>query len=175
MIQALLADRFQLKIHREMKTLPIYALVLARKGGKLGPRLVKVNGNCVAVDLNKPAPPSDPRKPPVPRCGGIAMRSDALRARSVQISDLTQNFSRLLGRTVVDKTGLTGKYDISMEWTPDEPPAPQIPGAPQSPLPETGGPSIFTAIQEQLGLKFEAQKGPVETIVIDRVEKPSAN
>jgi uncharacterized protein (TIGR03435 family) len=76
---------------------------------------------------------------------------------------------------VVDKTGLTGKYDIHMEWTPDEPQGAPLSGAPAPAPPEAGGPSFFTAIQEQLGLKFEAQKGPVETIVVDRLERPSAN
>jgi len=177
MLQALLADRFQLTIHRETKELPTYALVLARKDGKLGPHLVESKGNnCTAVDPNKPPPsPPEPGKPPVLYCGGMMMRPNALRAASIQVSELTQNFSRLLGRTVVDKTGLTGKYDISMEWNPDVSQAPQMPGAPPSPSSEPGGPSIFTAIQEQLGLKFEAQKGQVETIVIDRAERPSAN
>ncbi|HEX4230381.1 MAG TPA: TIGR03435 family protein [Bryobacteraceae bacterium] len=176
MLQALLADRFQLAIHRETKELPIYALVLARKDGKLGPKLIESKGNsCTAVDPNKPPPPPEPGKPPVLPCGGMMMRPNALRAASIYAGDLTQNFSRLLGQTVVDKTGLTGKYDISMDWTPDESQAAGLPGPPPSPHSEPGGPSFFTAIREQLGLKLEAQKGPVETIVIDRVEKPSAN
>lgn len=176
MLQALLADRFQLTIHRETKELPIYALVLARKDGKLGPQLVEAKAaNCTAVDPNKALPPPVPGEPPVLPCGGMMMRPNALKAVSIQVGDLTQNFSRLLGRTVVDKTGLTGKYDISMDWTPDESQAGQMPAAAPPPPSEPAGPSIFTAIQEQLGLKLEAQKGPVETIVIDRVEKPSAN
>jgi uncharacterized protein (TIGR03435 family) len=176
MLQSLLADRFQLQIHHETKELPIYALVLARKDGKLGPNLVEAKGdNCRAFDRNKPPPPPESGKTPVLGCGGMAMRPNALRAASIKVGALTQNFSRLLGRTVVDKTGLTGKYDISMEWTPDQSHAPQMPGVPASPPSEPAGPSIFTAIQEQLGLKFKAQKGPVDTIVIDRVERPSAN
>lgn len=176
MLQALLADRFQLAIHRETKELPVYALVVARKNGKLGPNLVEAKGdNCVVVDTTKPPSPPEPGKSPVLSCGGIRMQPNALRGVSVQIRQLTPNLSRLLGRTVVDKTGLTGKYDISMEWAPDESQFPQMPGAPSPPPSESAGLSIFTAVQEQLGLKLEAQKGPVETIVIDRVEKPTTN
>jgi len=75
---------------------------------------------------------------------------------------------------VLDRTGLTGNYDISMEWTPDETQTFQLP--PDVPKPEaTGAPSLFTAFQEQLGLKLEPQKGPVEVYVIERAEKPSEN
>jgi uncharacterized protein (TIGR03435 family) len=83
--------------------------------------------------------------------------------------------SRLLGRSVIDKTGLTGKFDITANWTPDETQAAApLPDAPKPPSGDVG-PSIFTAFQEQLGLKLEAQKGPVEIFVIDRAEKPSEN
>jgi uncharacterized protein (TIGR03435 family) len=83
--------------------------------------------------------------------------------------------SRLLGRTVVDKTGLTGKYDVEVEWTFDESIVMQLPPDAQKPVPDGSGPSIFTALQEQLGLKLESQKGPVEVFVVDRAEKPSEN
>jgi uncharacterized protein (TIGR03435 family) len=176
MLKSLLADRFQLAIHRQVKELPIYALVIARKDGKLGPNLVKAKGdNCTAVDPSKPPPPPEPGKPPVLYCGGMSMRPNGLTAASIQVGQLTQNFSRVLGRVVVDKTGLTGKYDISMEWTPEALQSLQMPAAPPPSSSEPTGPSIFTAIQEQLGLKFQAQKAPVETIVIDRVERPSPN
>ena len=88
---------------------------------------------------------------------------------------LTNTLSNLTGRTVRDRTGLQGKFNFKMEWTPEQavlPPGERPEGA--NP-PDTTGPSIFTAIQEQLGLKLESTKGPVEIIVIDRVEKPSAN
>lgn len=175
MLQALLADRFELQIHREMKVLPIYALVLARKDGRLGPRLVESKtGGCTAFDPKNPPPPPEPGKDPVLPCGGVRMGPDTLRAARIQVGDSTQNFSRMLGRTVVDKTGLTGKYDIRMDWTPEESQPSQMPGAPPSAPSEPGGPSIFTTMQEQLGLKFEARKA-IETIVIDRVERPGAN
>ena len=83
--------------------------------------------------------------------------------------------SRLLGRTVIDRTGLAGNFNISVQWTPDETQALQLPpGAPTPPTDATA-PSIFTAFQEQLGLKFESQKGPVDILVIESTEKPSEN
>ena len=84
--------------------------------------------------------------------------------------------ARMLGRTVIDKTGLTGKYDISMEWTPDESQTAMLPPDAPRPAPsDASGPSIFTALQEQLGLKLESGKAQVEVMVIDHVEHPSPN
>ena len=177
MLQALLMDRFQLMLHRETKELPIYALVLAKKDGKLGPKLIESKaGSCAQFDPAKPPPPPEPGKPPTLGCGGMMMGPDRVTAASVGIAELTPVLSRILGRTVADKTGLTGKFDISMEWAPD--PSQAVQFAPDGPRPaprDATGPSIFTALQEQLGLKLESQKGPVEIFVIDRVEKPSDN
>ena len=178
MIQALLEDRFQLKFHRETKEFSIYALVLARKDGKLGPRLVpSKEGSCQEFDPNQPPPPApEPGKMPVLFCGGMFMGPRGLNASGIPISNLIPMLSRILGRTVIDKTGLTGKFDISMEFTPDEALAFQPPpDAPKPPPSDTAAPSLFTALQEQLGLKLESQKGPVEIFVVDSAEKPSEN
>ena len=178
MLQALLAERFQLTIHRETKELPMFALVLARKDGKLGPKLVPHEGECPAPDPNKPPAPPEPGKPPKLGCGGMMMGPRGLTAVGMPVASLVPMLSRILGTTVVDKTGLTEKFDISAEWAPDENQAAALlpPGAPPpSPAADNGGPSVFTALQEQLGLKLESQKGPVEILVIDRVEKPSEN
>ncbi len=177
MLQALLKDRFQLVVRQDTKELPIYALVVARKDGKLGPRLTQSKeGGCTAFDPSKPPAPPEPGKPPTMGCGGMMMGIRQLTAASIPVSNLTPMLSRLLGRTVVDKTGLTGNFDISMEWAPDDAQALQLPpGAPPVPPSDTSGPSIFTAFQEQLGLKLESQKGPVEMLVIERAEKPSEN
>jgi uncharacterized protein (TIGR03435 family) len=85
--------------------------------------------------------------------------------------------SRQVGRLIVDKTGLKGEYDFTLKWTPDEGQGAMRGGPPgdAAPPPEASGPTIFTALQEQLGLKLETQKGPVDTIVIDHVERPSEN
>ena len=173
MLQLLLQDRFQLAVHRETKELPIYALVLARKDGKLGPQLVESKeGACTPADPTRPPPPPEPGKPPALSCGQMRMSPAGLTVVAMRVGDLAPIVSRFLGRTVVDKTGLTGKFDIHAEWSPD--PAQLPPGA-LAPPPDPAGPSIFTAFQEQLGLKVESQKGPVEMVIIDRAEKPSEN
>ncbi len=185
MLQALLADRFQLKIHHETKELPIYALVLANKDGKFGPQLAESKaGGCTPSDPSdgsKPPPQPDFNKPSSLGCGGFMMGLDRLAASSVPIAELPPVLSRTLGRTVVDKTGLTGKYDISAHWTPDQAQLIQaLPGGlapPGEPAPQfdPNGPSIFTALQEQLGLKLESTKGRVDILVVDHVENPSEN
>ena len=176
MVQALLADRFQLTVHRETKELPVYALVV-RKDGKLGPGLTEAKeGGCTVPDMTKPPPPPEPGKMPSLSCGGMMMGTRQLRASAAQISSLVPALSRILGRTVIDKTGLTAKFDIVLQWTPDESQAVRPPpdGTAAAP-PADAGPSFFTALQEQLGLKLDSQKGPVEIFIIDRVEKPTEN
>ncbi len=108
-----------------------------------------------------------------------------LEVSDIPFSKFADVLSRLVGLLVVDKTGLKGHYDFALKWTPDEgqggmfkgPGDPGAAGQPREPAPpaDTAGPSIFTALQEQLGLKLESKKGPVETIVIDHVERPSEN
>jgi uncharacterized protein (TIGR03435 family) len=170
MLQELLADRFRLTLHRESKELPVYALVLAKKGPKLQeakPGDTYPNG---MKDLEGHG-------------HGDIMRfgTGILTGQGVPIAFLVRMLSQQqLGRPVLDKTGLTGKYDFTLEWTPEENRAPMFKGTrdggqgPDNP-PDSSGPSIFTAIQEQLGLKLEAQKGPAEVLVIDHVERPSEN
>jgi bla regulator protein blaR1 len=180
MLQALLADRFQLKTHHETKELSIYALVLANKDGKLGPQLTPTKeGGCAQFDPSKPPPPPEPGKPPALGCGGMWISPDRVNAVGVPISQLPPVFSRILGRTVIDKTGLTGKFDIQAQWTPDQNQLQALAGGaqPDAQVPQfdPNGPSIFTALEEQLGLKLESQKGPVDILVIDHVEKPSEN
>jgi uncharacterized protein (TIGR03435 family) len=178
LLQSLLEDRFQLAFHRENKEMPIYGLVLARKDGKLGPNLVESKeGTCTQPDPTRPPPPPAPGQPPPRICGGMMMGLSRLNAVGVPVANLAPMLSRMLGRTVVDQTGLTGKFDISMEWVPDETQALQLPpDAPRPPPPsDPSGPSLFTALHEQLGLKLESQKGPVEMFVIERAEKPSEN
>jgi uncharacterized protein (TIGR03435 family) len=105
-----------------------------------------------------------------------------LTAEQVPLSFLADTLSRQLGRIVIDRTGLTGTYDFELHWTPDQSQSGGFGGGPggvpppnMPPPPDPNGPSVFTAIQEQLGLKLESQKGPVEFIVVDHVEKPSEN
>jgi len=170
MIQSLLKNRFQLAIHRETKELPVYALVLARKDGKPGPRLTaSKEGSCTPPDPTKPPP-----EPPTQWCGWITSGRGELTATSIHVSDLAEALSRLLRRPVVDKTGLTSRFDIKLEWTPDDTLQPTPDGG-SPPASDMVGPSIFTAFQEQLGLRIESQKGPVDILVVDRAERPSEN
>ncbi|HXJ37802.1 MAG TPA: TIGR03435 family protein [Bryobacteraceae bacterium] len=162
MLQALLADRFSLKTHMETRTLPMYDLVLAKNGPKLArPK------DAVCPD------------PPRPRqsCGGLSMSNRShIYGEQAPVSDLIDLLKVALGRNIEDKTGLTAKYDIQLNWTPDETLFPGIGSErPDAPVPELDGTSLFTALQEQLGLKLEARKGPVEVIVIDHAEKPGTN
>ena len=98
-------------------------------------------------------------------------------AQGVQLSMLANQLSNQLGRKVVDNTGLTGNYDIKLEWTPDDSQVqgPREVGGDAAAAVDTSGPSVFTAVQEQLGLKLEGQKGPVDLVVVDKIEKPVEN
>jgi len=177
MLQTLLVDRFQLAFHRETKELPIYVLVLAKKDGKLGPGMVESKeGGCTERDPSKPVGPPGPGQ--LPYCGNVLGGAGQLTGTAANVGDVAVMLSLSVGRKVIDKTGLTGKYDITLKYTPGENQrSMMVPaGAPPPPAPaDTSGPSLFTELQEQLGLKLESQKGPVEIFVIDRAEKPSEN
>ena len=156
-LQALLADRFQLKIHRDTKEAAVYALVVAKNGPKLQPSDSKAAGQ-----------------------RGVRMGRGMLNGQGVDLRMFAMILSNQLGRPVIDRTGLTGPFDVKLEWTPDPgesmgPKGVPPPGVEGPPPPDPNGPSIFTAVQEQLGLRLEPSKGPVELIVIDSVEKPSEN
>jgi uncharacterized protein (TIGR03435 family) len=172
MVQSMLDDRFKLKTHRETRELPIYSLVLAKSGIKGGPGLVEsAAGDCGPVDTPA-APPKGPRLPAAV-CGTVNPGPGRIFGQHGRISQLADRLATMLGRTVVDKTDLDGVYDIELTFTPDtDMTAPLPPGQPASDVP---GPSLFTAIQEQLGMKLVAGKGPVEVIVIDSAEKPAGN
>jgi uncharacterized protein (TIGR03435 family) len=179
MTQALLADRFKLTLHRESKELAVYELVAAKGGLKIAP---SKEGSCATPNPNSPPPPMRPGDPPPRFCGGIRMGRGLIEAYGITMERLLTALSNALGRTVIDKTGLTGSYDVHLEYTPDPGMGaaafgPGGPGGGPNPAPDTdaAAPSIFTALQEQLGLKVDSAKGPVEVLVIDSVEKPSEN
>ncbi len=152
-LKSLLADRFELALHRETKEDKVYALVLAANGPK----------------FSEAKPES---KALIRRWEGL------ITGQAVPMQMLALNLANSMRRTVLDQTGLTGKYDFKLEWTPDAPqgatgPAPADNGAPAVRDPD--GPSIFAALEEQLGLRLETQKAPVTTLLIDHVARPSAN
>jgi uncharacterized protein (TIGR03435 family) len=177
MLRRLLAERFQLGVHRETRELPIFALVVARSDGRLGAGLQQAAVDCAAVAAARgrgaPLPP-----PPGPgdkiQCG-MRFLPGHVSGGGFSMTQFAGSLSPLVQRMVIDRTKLPGSFDIELTWTPDNmgrgatPP----PGAPPFPPIDPSGPSIFTALQEQLGLKLDAERGPVEVLVIDRVERPT--
>lgn len=176
MLKNLLADRFQLSVHTEAEDQQTYALILARKDGKLGPNLRPSNVDCnkvaeEAMALRGGAPP-EVRSGEFPPCSIGMSGAGKMSARSKPLSQLLPFFTQVTGRPVEDRTGLRGPFDADLTWT-------QAPAS-ASPTPEAadaglGGPSIFTAVEEQLGLKLESVKAPLLTIVVDHIEMASEN
>ena len=138
MVQTLLADRFQLKLHQEIRTLPAYDLVLAKGGAKLQP--TKSGDKSIGVSRKY------------------------FNGEGLTMTSIAEELSKITGRVVVDKTGLNGRYDLKLRWTPDE----AVAG-------DTDPPTLFTAIQEELGLRLESAKEPVPVLVIDHVDQPTPN
>jgi uncharacterized protein (TIGR03435 family) len=156
MLQKLLADRFQLAFHREKKELSVYAITVAKSGSK----------------LNK----SDSSAGILPGFGGRGPGNIGVRNSTMaEFADFLQ--SRILERPVVDQTGLPDRYDFTLKWTPDQ--AQLAAMGPNAPAPPPAAadapPDLFAAIQQQLGLKLESTKAPVDVLVIDRLQKPSEN
>ena len=172
MVQALLADRFRLVVHTETRELPIYALVLARSDGRLGPRLAQSPTDCqgLAEAARRGAPPPAPGPNGRPPCGTRTMPGRIL-GGAVTMADLARNLANFAGRMTIDKTGLSGPFDLELEYTPDQPPPPGLPA--NIPPPPVDGASLFTAVQEQLGLKLDSRRGPVDVLVIDAAQRPS--
>jgi uncharacterized protein (TIGR03435 family) len=170
MVQSLLADRFKLALHYETKELPIYALVVAKNGPKLHAAAITPDDSALT---GPPGPPNGPQ----PRHSIRQMGRGELSMNAESLDIFADMLSHQLGLLIVNKTGLKGNYDFTLKWTPDEGQGQMAGGPPGDAAPplEAAGPSIFTALQEQLGLKLESQRGPVATIVIDHVEKPSEN
>ena len=160
MLQRLLEDRFQLQYHWDTQKATVYDLVV-RKPGKLREA---APGGC-SPSLSRPGAPPDDAP-----CGGLRNTPGHTKGYKLTASDLAGALSFFLGRSVVDKTALSGKYDIDLQWTPEsvemQSPAPPV---------ESSAPSIFRALQDQLGLKLESAQGPVKTLVIDHVARASEN
>ncbi len=153
MLQSLLAERFKLVVHRETREQQVYNL-LVDKGGP------KMKDSNVAPGQQQ----------------GLRGGRGEITGMAAPVPLLINFLSQQLGRSVIDQTGLTGKYDFTLKWTPDPGTAagPRA-GDDTAPSVDTSGPSIFTALQTDLGLKLQSAKGPVEMLVIDSVEKPDAN
>ena len=170
MLRSLLADRFKLVVRSDKSEMPTYSLVPARADGKTGAQLRKSDANCGPAS----APSAPPAPGQLPPCG-FNLGFGNLKARGSTMAALASTLSTFAGRIVVDRTGLAGGYDVDLNWTPDQIPRPvgdqpvQVNGVTVDP----NGPSLFTALQEQLGLKLESTKGPVDVLVVERAEKPA--
>jgi len=180
MLQALLENRFSLRLHHEVRRLPVFELTIA----KSGIRMPITKGECAPSAANaapQPTPAGGESRPPVfvcdqPRTGAKGV-TRTLEGRGITMTGLAESLSRTeLNRTVLNRTGLTTAFDVSLKWAVD----PTVPGLDdgkggvrtQGENTET---SIFIALQEQLGLKLETSQGPVDVLVIDRAERPSQN
>jgi uncharacterized protein (TIGR03435 family) len=169
MLQALIEDRFKLRIRRETREIPVYDLTVAKGGLKLSPFK---QGSCVLIDWTK--------SPPIPEllsgqtaCHAWQDKKEGnviLDGTGMSIDDFSNQFLDRLDRPVTNKSAVVGLFDFYVEFAPDE-----VMSANSAAAPNPAGPSIFTALREQLGLKLERAKGPGDFLVIDHVEKPTEN
>jgi len=182
MLQTLLEDRFKLKVHWEAREFPIYALTVAKGGIKM---VQLQDGSCIVFDINHLPPATAFDQPTRKFCGSQTTRADAgsltLDAFGMSMHDFSEGpLSTRLDRPVIDKTGLPGLFDFHVKFSPDDvrrgfPGAAETEAGVPASSSESDIPSIFTALQQQLGLKLESTKGPVEVLVVDHVDKPSPN
>ena len=182
MLKQLLADRFKLKVHSEPREVDVYALVLARPDGRLGPGLRKPAVDCEAIEAERKkaiaagapplqAPPSSPPKPGErPQCGALSSSMNGVQrvaTGGTAIGAVLLPIQTVVGRPVLDRTGLTGRFDIELQFAGTGPLTnADTPDAPAS---------VFTAVQEQLGLKLEPRKEKMDVLVIDQIEMPTPN
>lgn len=151
MMQSLLEERFAMKAHREIREGPVYRLVLAKKDGTLGPQLVKSDSECGAQ------PPAS--LPWAINACGMRMGPGEMIMGARTFSDLIGTLESLVDRRIIDETGVTGRFDVKLEYSRGQK--------------DVERPSIFTAIQEQLGLKLEPARGPISVLVIDSISRPT--
>jgi len=174
MVQALLVERFQLKTHEETRVGATYELVLVRRD-RLGPRLKPVTIDCDAYLAQKRAAGETVRATGVgdpPLCSPLVVSDRFIKGGGRSMENLASMIARQVARPVIDRTGLTGIYEMNLEWSPDLPTAFPSADATRTPSP-TDGVSLLTALQEQLGLKLEPSRGPIQVVVIDSLEHPS--
>jgi uncharacterized protein (TIGR03435 family) len=157
MLRTLLEDRFALTVRRETREMQVYELVLARRDGRLGPQLRRSQFDCTPQ-------PTVAAQPQCTRRNGPGLTAAVGQPVSAFLFFLTGQ----LQRAVIDRTGLTGTWDIELTFSPDGP------GAPAA-TPQDSGASLFTALQEQLGLRLEPSTGPLQVLVVDRIDRPSDN
>lgn len=170
MMQSMLEDRFHIKYHWGKKELPVYVLTVAKSGLKLKESVLP------------PLPPdADPQEKPKDPGTSFSISDSTMEVKNASMAAFAEHLSRMGemdGRVVLDHTGLTGRYDWTLEWSPERPQGAfrgADGGAAAAPAADSSKPSLFTALQEQLGLKLEQEKAPVDLLVIDHLEKPTEN
>ena len=171
MLQALLEDRFKLKIHPETREVPVYVLTIAKGGPKLQPFR---EGSCTPVDFTKLSSPPAPRQKPGcnSMIGAKGPNMAQIYLQGATLDEFSKALGLVLGRPVINKTGISGLFELHPIYAVDQ----SIAGLPPTAIPtEPEGPSIFTAVQEQLGLKLDSARGPGERLIIDSVARPSEN
>lgn len=188
MLETLLADRFKLKVRKETRQSDVYRLVKARADGKLGEALKPAAVNCDMARGRAGGPPPGPGAGPAaargPATGGPMMgpcqfliAPGRFQVAGQSMAAFANSLGMQVGRPVLDETGLQGAYDFTLTFMPDAgrgmPAGPPPPGAPELPPIDPNAPALPTALQEQLGLKLESAKGPVEMIVIDSIDQPT--
>jgi uncharacterized protein (TIGR03435 family) len=169
MIKALLVERFKLQVHTESKEQSVFALVPARQDRSLGEHLHKSAADCANLrPPTSPPPAFDPAHPPP--CGTLMGGPGRMNFRGVRMGGFANQLSDRIGRPVVDRTGLDGYFDLDLEFAPQT--RLDIGDPASADRPADTAPSLYTALQEQLGLKLESQKSPVDVLVIDSAERP---
>lgn len=172
-MRSLLADRFKLVTHKETRDLDVYALVVAKPGGKPSPALKLSTTDCAQLMFGRRGggPPPTPPGPNDPVLCGMRGTYGRIQVGGFPLSQFATGLQGQVGRLVLDRTGLSGNWDFELTYLPDRPPGPLPPGV-ELPAIDPNTPNLFTALQEQLGLKLESTKAPIEVLVIDTVQQP---
>jgi uncharacterized protein (TIGR03435 family) len=168
MFRTLLADRFKLVMHTDARDTAIFALVQARPDGRLGPQLrASSTVDCDAARAEQARGAAIAASDGRPICGGRT-RAGLITAGAVSMDELARNMSRMVGRAIVNRTGLQGRYDFDLKFTPEG----ELTAAPAADRPPDAPPSLFVALEEQLGLKLEPERAPVDVVVVDSIARP---
>ena len=179
MLQPLLVDRFKLKFHREMRDMDVYVMSLANADGRLGPKLEKSSTNCEELGAQPRSALTPPKPGELPACGPVPGGPGHMIFRGFGMGPFVQFLGLATrGRQVIDQTGLTGGYNIDLQYTPEALSAAAIAargGQPPAPGDQVdpNGPDLFTAMREQLGLKLEGRKMALEVMVVDDIQPPT--
>jgi uncharacterized protein (TIGR03435 family) len=160
LLQELLRQRFKLRVSPEKRPLPVYSLIVARDDRRLGPQMRLTSANCDDPEVRRSAITGPPSGDGSLRPCAIGAGADRFVGSGVLLSTLTDILARPAGRPVIDRTGLPGRFDIQLQWAAS---------------PDSDAASIFTAVQEQLGLKLQADIAPLDVVVINEVSPPSEN